>query len=166
MDLWSVEAGAVDPCSPFLCVLSFFLSRFLQVCFLLFSCCLSLRACVRVRERRGCARDSEPKLAPFRCVPDESFSAVHDSVRPLRCRWGSNPTSPPAGRRLWVFVQWQPCVAFDLVVPLGMQAPGAVGRLCKQGSCTIAHALGRLVELNQVTKCLTSESTPRPPGTG
>ena len=43
----------------------------------------------------------------------------------VRCRWGSNPTSPPTGRRPGV-VEWQPCVAFDLGVPLGMQAPGAV----------------------------------------
>ncbi len=37
----------------------------------------------------------------------------------------SNPTSPPTGRRQGV-VEWQPCVAFDLVVPLDMQTPGAV----------------------------------------
>lgn len=36
-------------------------------------------------------------------------------------------------------VEWQPCVAFDLVVPLGMQAPGAV---CGYADgCRVAHAL-------------------------
>ena len=58
-------------------------------------------------------------------------------------------------------VEWQPCVAFDLVVPLGMQAPGTVGACASRQSCIIVHALGRVVALawsRAVPKCLESRT--------
>ena len=48
----------------------------------------------------------------------------------VHCRWELNPTSLPTGRGSHVT-----CVAFDLVVPLAIQAPGAVW------AYAIAHTL-------------------------
>lgn len=58
------------------------------------------------------------RTCPFGCVPDLelSSSAQHGCVKRVslvRCRWGSNPTCPPAGRRPGV-VEWRHCAAFRL----------------------------------------------------
>ena len=102
---------------------------------------------------------------PFGCARMMSFSAAHDtgacSVCPMRCQWGSNPspTSPPAGRRQLVFVEWQAgshvwrsTKQCRWVCRAAAASAGCRWCLCKQRSCTIAHALGRMVEPCQTTK--------------
>ena len=59
----------------------------------------------------------------------------------MRCRWGSNPTSPPTGRRRGCRRVVSPCVGVRL--SSATWYADTVRRLwmCKRGSCTIAHAL-------------------------
>ena len=59
----------------------------------------------------------------------------------VRCRWGSNPTGPPTGRRRGCRRVISPCVGVRLSSATWYADTGRRLWMCKRGSCTIAHAL-------------------------